>query len=769
VLLARVLNAAATVLAAWPLDLVASVAPDSPGWLLLRELAGGGSAVGTTRGHRHAEVASVVQSHLAGHTPRRAPAGALPPGRAPLVVPDSLRGPDGRVSATLLAAAMHGNATPRAAQIEMTDALHRWADAGIGGLMEAPTGTGKSLAVLAAALEWLASGRHRTAVISTFTKQLQAQLAHDVAALAVAAPGVLDATDVVKGMGNRLSLRGLLAVLADATWVDAGGRRRPDNRFIERVEFRELLLYLLRRLFTATDRLTSWAAHSVDPVDVPVFFGDYSGKALPVWLESLSQGSNGEYDAAAAAPVAAHTDEVGEALASHRLVLANHALLLANTDAVADLGPDTLLVVDEAHQLEDAATSALTTQLDYRSLEDLFGDLRAWVADHQRVPQTAAVAAAVGNLESLLRHENLPRTASMAFDARSAGVGTVVGSRTVTLASAYAGMAGVPQVRMLAGLLTRLSGVCTAVVGTLGTYAAANRAGMCFFELEHLQALIARVLSTATAAGSIVDDINDVLGQPPAPPAARAAPEPPPTGLQPAAESGEANDDADDADPEDDDAEIKADTDADDDSGDDGGDGSADPAVGQTVDANGNIVPIAPPPPPLPNQVVYAAETDPLRGGLRYYRFMLSSAPIDLPADPRWQRFTSTFARTYYVSATLRVAGDWGYLRGRLGLDAALPALALDTPFDLAEQAELVCLGDFPSWAEQADGAMRTVAHQLARYSAEMVRPAPDGFGRGGFDGGAMVLTTARSSAGGIADYLALELRRAGQDEPPRV
>ena len=27
--------------------------------------------------------------------------------------------------------------------------------------------------------------------------------------------------------------------------------------------------------------------------------------------------------------------------------------------------------------------------------------------------------------------------------------------------------------------------------------------------------------------------------------------------------------------------------------------------------------------------------------------------------------------------------------------------------------------------------------------------------GRGGFDGGAMVLTTARSAAGGIADYLA--------------
>ena len=71
----------------------------------------------------------------------------------------------------------------------------------------------------------------------------------------------------------------------------------------------------------------------------------------------------------------------------------------------------------------------------------------------------------------------------------------------------------------------------------------------------------------------------------------------------------------------------------------------------------------------------------------------------------------------------------------------------------------------------------RRDAHRRAPivgYAAEVVRPR-NGAGvqtatrtsvAGGFDGGAMVLTTSRSAAGGIADYVATELRRAGDDTP---
>ena len=81
----------------------------------------------------------------------------------------------------------------------MATALHQWADAGVPALVEAPTGTGKSFAVLAAALDWLAGAPDRTAIITTFTKQLQAQLADDVASLDDVVPGLLEASDVVKG------------------------------------------------------------------------------------------------------------------------------------------------------------------------------------------------------------------------------------------------------------------------------------------------------------------------------------------------------------------------------------------------------------------------------------------------------------------------------------------------------------------------------------------------------------------------------------------
>ena len=130
-------------------------------------------------------------------------------------------------------------------------------------------------------------------------------------------------------------------------------------------------------------------------------------------------------------------------------------------------------------------------------------------------------------------------------------------------------------------------------------------------------------------------------------------------------------------------------------------------------------------PPGTSNRVVYAEELGALREGLRRYQFRVASSPVELAADTIWQQFLATFDRTYYVSATLRVAGRWQFIRGRLGLPAESATLELGTPFKLGEQAELVCLSDFPSWAEQSDGAMRTVAHQLAGYAREVIRPVP--------------------------------------------
>jgi ATP-dependent DNA helicase RecQ len=758
-LLTRLLTRVGEEVGAWPADLtdlVSSVSEDSLAWTLVRHLAAASRVdapaqpLGAIRSHGLGDVAATLGGLLAGHTPRRPLAGtprAAAPGRGSLTVDAKLRGADSRVDPVRLASLSHGAAaTRRPAQEQMTTALHGWADAGLPALVEAPTGTGKSYAILATALDWLAGAPQRTAIVATFTKQLQAQLADDVARLDERVPGLLDASDVVKGQGNRLSLRALTAVLADATTFETRRPGRPGarNRFLASSAFRELVVYLMLRLIASTDVIRSWAAHSVDPVDVPAFFGGYAGPALPVWLESLSQGSNGEYPANAGTPIAAYTDAVRETLASHRLLLANHALLLAHLDDLGTLGPDTLLIIDEAHQLEDAATSALTTTVDYRTVEDLSSELSAWTDTARRSSERDLVIEAVGNLGLLLDHEQLPRVAGQAFDARGTGAGVVVGSRTVTLASAYAGAAGVGQVRTLTGLLVRLAGQCEALVGTLAAYLDVHGAALDFFETERVRAFLTRCAQIKEAAQTIVADIDDNIGLGPV-----AA------GLDLDAIADDGDGGADDTDDEDPFDFV------------DGDDASVD---GDETDDD-VAAPLGELPPGTSNRVVYAEELEALRAGLRSYRFRIATSPVELPADPMWQQFLATFARTYYVSATLRVSGSWQFIRDRLGMPSDIATLHLPTPFDYAQQAELVCFSDFPSWAEQAEGAMRTIAHQLAGYAKEMatqVTVADDAEPgtRGGHDGGALVLTTARSTAGGIADFLASELRARGDQTP---
>ena len=74
--------------------------------------------------------------------------------------------------------------------------------------MEAPTGTGKSYALLAQAIDWLAADATNKVVIATFTKQLQAQLADDIDKISAAGyPELAGVSDLVKGSVNRLSLR----------------------------------------------------------------------------------------------------------------------------------------------------------------------------------------------------------------------------------------------------------------------------------------------------------------------------------------------------------------------------------------------------------------------------------------------------------------------------------------------------------------------------------------------------------------------------------
>ncbi|MCQ9183727.1 DEAD/DEAH box helicase [Streptomyces sp. IBSBF 2953] len=737
-LLVRLLSRCAGELASWPVNLralVPAACSDSPAWNLLDDLARGtpgpAKAVDNPVAWDRPTVSAALTGWLKDHAPRRSGAPAAAPGRRPLAVPERLCS-DGRVDPGELANVVHGAAArPRPAQQQMTTGLHAWASAGVSALVEAPTGTGKSFAVLAAAMDWLGGGEARSVVIATYTKQLQSQIARDVDTLSRAMPGLLLATDLVKGKANRLSLRALAAALSDATALatDTGSRAR--SRFVEHPRFRELGILLLLRLIAAPSVPDAWTARSVDPVDVPAFLDEYCGPVLSLWLQSLSQ-TGGDYAATAATPLAAHTNSVREAIASHRLILANHAVLLAHLEDLRSLPGETMLIVDEAHLLEDAATSALTVSLDYGAVEQLAASAHTWLKDAASGPAQDQVAHAVAELETLLDHESLPQAASRAFDALGGQDTSVIGSRSVTLASPYGGGTGLGQVRTLTVLIRRLSSIALRLERALAAFAQAHAPALDFFSLDALSAMQTQVSELRETADVLLADAQDVLGALPPEGSTASRDQPSVEPVTPVKEEQE--------------EEPEGETDA--------GDAADDVSpTGDAPDAQASLLP-----PPLPNRIVYAEELAIPLAGLRHYRFRISSSPVELPGDARWRRFLSSFPRTYYVSATLRVAGSWDFIMGRLGL-AGLATMCVDTPFDLRRQAELVCFSDFPSWAEQQEGAMRTVAHQLGGYAAELIYPAT---GNEGVDGGALVLTTARSTAAGIAEFLTDELRRRG-------
>lgn len=665
--------------------LIADVCWDSDGWRLLRELCHGPSGgVREPPQWEQAHVARLLGAQLAHHVPRRG-SGETATGRASVLAPDALRGTDGRVDPTALARVVReGDVEPRPAQQQMTETLHYWTDQGVSGLIEAPTGTGKSYAILAAAVDWLAGGSDRTAVIATYTKQLQGQMAKDLENLQRALPGILSIADLVKGQSSRLSLAALTQALTDSARRREGRiGGREHGRLLRHPRFRELIVYLTLRLRASCEAPASWTARSVDPVDVPAFFADYAGHALPQWLEALSQ-RDGDFTTGADNPLAPHTDTVREAVAGHRLVLANHALALSHLDDLRALGPETLLILDEAHELENAATSALTVAVDYQDIEVLLSEYAAVTAVARPGEARERVVLAVDEFERLLDDERLPRMAARAFDGPAKGIGVRVGSRATALASPYTGTAGSRDTRAISRALTGIARAATTCRIALERYAAAHTAELDPLVRERLTSLALRTDTITSALGRIAEDIEVFLDQ----------------------------------------------------------------AVTLTAE--------------LPSRVVHMEELAEPAPELRAYRFRMSSSPVELPADPEWRRFLTSFQRVHYVSATLRVSGAWDFIRARLGLPADLPTLALSSPFDLERQAEVVCLSDFPSWAEQEEGALLTVAHQLAGFAREMVHESAEG----GYVGGGMVLTTARSTAAGIGAHLVRELHARNLQAP---
>ncbi|MFM6854978.1 MAG: ATP-dependent DNA helicase, partial [Sphingopyxis sp.] len=216
-------------------------------------------------------------------------------------------------------------------------------------LAEAGTGIGKTLAYLAPAAEWTAASGG-TVHISTFTKNLQRQLARETRRLYSSEAEHRARVVVRKGRENYLCLLNL----EDALQGGFAGRAAIFARLAAR-----------------------WAAYTRD--------GDMVGGDLPGWLPTLFR----------RAGATALTDRRGEcvyagcphwrrcfiersarASRSADIVIANHALVVVNAARGREgESPPTRMIFDEGHHLFDAADSMFAATLSGQEAIEL----RRWV------------------------------------------------------------------------------------------------------------------------------------------------------------------------------------------------------------------------------------------------------------------------------------------------------------------------------------------------------------------------------------------------------
>ncbi len=236
----------------------------------------------------------------------------------------------------------------RAQQIDMAQHVTQAFNDGQHAMIEAGTGTGKSLAYLLPAALW-AIRNQRPVMISTYTLNLQDQLLHHDIPLV---RSVIDAdfkAVVLKGRDNYLCPRRLMALR----------RRRPTSL----PEMRTLakILVWLQESDTGEKNEISLRGPVENAVWQRMSAAD-EGCSLNR-CQALMQGVCPFYKARKAADGA-------------HLVIVNHALLISDAVSENSILPEYQhVIIDEAHQLEDAVTHGMSFHIDQSALIRRIADL----------------------------------------------------------------------------------------------------------------------------------------------------------------------------------------------------------------------------------------------------------------------------------------------------------------------------------------------------------------------------------------------------------
>jgi len=243
---------------------------------------------------------------------------------------DEVLGNDGTITTVI------DNYEQREQQLSMshtvTDALNN----GEHLVIEAGTGTGKSLAYLVPSVLWAIENKQRV-VISTHTINLQDQLMRSDIPLVKQAVGKDFHAAIMKGRGNYLCPRRLETM-----------RRRTPANLDELRTMAKVLVWMQD-------------SQSGDKGEITLRAGEWS-----IWsrLSAQDEGCTTHRCATIMGGVCPYYKARKSAEAAH-IVIANHALLIADAQMENRVLPEYHnLVVDEAHQLEDAITSGLSIRID---------------------------------------------------------------------------------------------------------------------------------------------------------------------------------------------------------------------------------------------------------------------------------------------------------------------------------------------------------------------------------------------------------------------
>jgi ATP-dependent DNA helicase DinG len=235
----------------------------------------------------------------------------------------------------------------RAQQVSMATAVIEAFNQNQHLLVEAGTGTGKSIAYLVPAFQWADQNRQRV-VISTNTLNLQDQLIHKDVPDLNAALGKEYHAAVLKGRGNYLCPRRFNA-------LRSLGPRNPEEMRV----LAKLLLWLSQKGSGERSELNL-------PMGEMAVWSRLSAEDDDCSLEACASHTGGRcpYYRARLAAESAH------------VIIVNHALLLADITTGSRVIPEyKYLIVDEAHHLEPATTQGLSFKVSEFEVKRVFRDL----------------------------------------------------------------------------------------------------------------------------------------------------------------------------------------------------------------------------------------------------------------------------------------------------------------------------------------------------------------------------------------------------------